>query len=88
MTSKSTELEEVQSKCNQLQYELRNFAKREEKIANQHFAQMRSLEKKITEAEQHRDPLCEGDVPMAKESLAALDKLSFPMDGMWKGKGR
>jgi hypothetical protein len=46
------------------------------------------LEKKITKAEQNRDPFCEGDMPMTEESLATSNKLSLPLDGMWKRKNK
>jgi hypothetical protein len=86
LTSKSAELEEVQSMYEKLETDLRKYTKREEKVANWHSAQIRSLEKKIGEAEEHKDPLYEGDVPITEESLATLDKLSFPMDDIWKEK--
>jgi hypothetical protein len=38
------------------------------------------------EAERRKDPLCKGDIPMTKESLATSDKLSLPYDGIWKRK--
>ena len=38
------------------------------------------------EAKGCKDPLYKGDIPMTKESLATLDKLSLPYDGIWKGK--
>jgi hypothetical protein len=44
------------------------------------------LQKKLEEAEQRRDPSREVDKSMTQESLATSDKLSLPLDALWKGK--
>jgi hypothetical protein len=44
------------------------------------------LQKKLEETEQHRGPSREADKSMTQESLATSDKLSLPLDALWKGK--
>jgi hypothetical protein len=44
------------------------------------------LQKKLEEVEQYRDPSREADKSMTQESLATSDKLSLPLDALWKGK--
>jgi hypothetical protein len=55
---------------------------KEKKVAFQHRSEIRLLEKKIMEVEQRKDPFYEGDMPVIEESLATLNKLSHPQDGM------
>ena len=47
-----------------------------------YFSWIQSLQKKLEEAEQHRDPSCEANKPMTQESLATLDKLSLYLDAL------
>jgi hypothetical protein len=47
---------------------------------------MQSLQKKLEEMEQHRGPSHEADKSMTQESLATSDKLSLPLDALWKVK--
>jgi hypothetical protein len=46
------------------------------------------LEKKITEVEERKHPLCKGDMSVIEESLATSNKFFLPQDGMWKGKNK
>ena len=52
----------------------------------EHLSQIQSLQKKLEEMEQCKDPSHEADKSMTKESLATLDKLFLPLDALWKGK--
>jgi chromosome segregation ATPase len=86
LNSTSAKLWEVQSKCERLESSLQTYVKREEENGRKHFSWIQSLEKKLQKAEQRRDASCESDMPMIQESLATLDKLSLPLDALWKGK--
>jgi hypothetical protein len=80
------ELEEVRSKCEGLESSLQTYIEREEENGQKHLSQMQSLQKKLEETEQHRCPSHEVDKSMTQESLATSDKLSVPLDALWKGK--
>jgi predicted RNase H-like nuclease (RuvC/YqgF family) len=75
-------LEEVQSKCKKLECDLEESSKKEKRVAIRHCREIQLLEKKVTEVEQRTGHLCEGDMLVTEQSLAALDKLSLPQDGM------
>jgi hypothetical protein len=49
-------------------------------------SRIQSSQKKLEEMEQHRGPSREADKSMTQEALATLDKLSFPLDALWKVK--
>jgi hypothetical protein len=80
------ELDEVRSKCERLESSLQTYIEREEENARKHFSQIQSLQKKLEEMEQRRGPSREADKSMTQESLATSDKLSLPLDALWKGK--
>jgi hypothetical protein len=82
----TAELWEVQLMCERLECSLQTYIDREEKNSRKHLSQIQPLQKKLKEVEQRRDPICVGDMPMTEESMATLDKLSLPLDALWKGK--
>jgi hypothetical protein len=88
LLSMENKLKEVQSKCKKLKCDLEESSKKEKRVGVQHHSKIRLLEKKVTVVEHHKDPLFEGDMPVTEESLATLDKLFLPHDGMWKGKNK
>jgi hypothetical protein len=88
LASIEAKLEEVQSKCKKLVCDLEESSKKEKRVAFQHRSEIRLLVKKITEVEQGKDPLYEGDMPVTKVSLVTLDKLFLFYNGMWKRKNK
>jgi hypothetical protein len=80
------ELDEVRSKCERLESSLQTYVEREEENARKYFSQIQSLQKKLAEAEQRRDPSHEANMFMTQDSLETSDKLSLPLDALWKGK--
>jgi hypothetical protein len=79
-------LDEVRSKCERLESSLQTYTEREEENGRKHLSRIQSLQKKLKETEQCRDPSHEADNSMIQESLATLDKLSLLLDALWKGK--
>jgi seryl-tRNA synthetase len=84
LNSTLAELEEVRSKCERLESSLQTYVKREEENVEKYFSRIQFLQKKLKEAEQRRDPSREVDKPMTQESLATSNKLSLPLDALWK----
>jgi hypothetical protein len=80
------ELDEVCSKYERLESSLQTYIEREEENGRKHLSRMQSLQKKLEETEQHRGPSREANKSMTQESLATSDKLSLPLDALWKGK--
>jgi hypothetical protein len=80
------ELDEVCSKYERLESSLQTYIEREEENGQKYLSRIQSLQKKLEETEQRRDPSREADKSMTQESLATLDKLSLPLDALWKGK--
>jgi hypothetical protein len=80
------ELDKVRSKCERLESSLQTYIEREEENGQKHLSRMQSLQKKLEETKQHKGPSREADKSMTQESLATSDKLSLPLDALWKGK--
>jgi hypothetical protein len=80
------ELDEVRSKCERLESSLDTYIEREEENGRKHLSRIQSLQKKLEEMEQHRGPSHQADKSMTQESLATSDKLSLPLDALWKVK--
>jgi predicted nuclease with TOPRIM domain len=80
------ELDEVCLKYKRLESSLQTYVEREKENGNKHLSQIQSLQKKLEETEQRRDPSREANKSMTQESLVTLDKLSLPLDALWKGK--
>jgi seryl-tRNA synthetase len=66
LNSTLAELEEVRSKCERLESSLQTYVKREEENVEKYFSRIQSLQKKLKEAEQRRDPSREADKPMTQ----------------------
>jgi hypothetical protein len=80
------ELDKVRSKCERLESSLDTYIEREEENDRKHLSRMQSLQKKLEEMEQHRGPSRQADKSMIQESLVTSDKLSLPLDALWKVK--
>ena len=85
LDSMLAELDKVQLKCERLESSLQTYVKREKENHWKYLSRIQSLQKKLEEVEQCRDPPCEAEKSMTQESLATLDKLSLPLDALWKG---
>jgi hypothetical protein len=75
-------------KCKKLECDLEESSKKEKRVGVQHHSKIWLLEKKITEVEERKHPLCKGDMSVIEESLATSNKFFLPQDGMWKGKNK
>jgi hypothetical protein len=80
------ELDEVRSKYERLESSLQTYVEREEENGRKHLSRIQSKLKKLEETEQRRNPSFEANKSMTQESLATSDKLSLPLDALWKGK--
>jgi hypothetical protein len=58
------ELDEVCSKCERLESSLQTYVEREEENGRKHLSQIQSLQKKLEEMEQRKDPSREADKSM------------------------
>jgi hypothetical protein len=86
LNSTLAELWEVRLKYERLESSLQMYVKREQENAIEHLSRIQSLQKRLKEAEQRRDPYLEADMPMTQESLATSNKLSFSLNALWKRK--